>query len=150
MRDSKPTKKTAGKKVSPKARTSKDKKGRFKPGKKLAGAVLEQMKIVQLTYSQPDYVCREVPNPDRDTAVAIGKTVLEHTYWLGRAVRDGDVKAAQREIDVITRFSSLYTNFAGNPNNQPLKFSSCDNYPENLRHKKKFGKTVEDDGDDEN
>lgn len=115
---------------------------RFKKGTKIEGAKVVVTEPLKMTYKEPKPQDLAVPAPWRDTAMAISKTVLEHVYWLGNAIKNGDKDAGQREVDAIARFSTLYFNFAKNPDEQPLKFSTADNYPDNAK-KYKGGKKPE-------
>jgi hypothetical protein len=96
-----------------------------------------------VVFNNPPPKSRAIPMPGRDTAVAVSKSVMEHVYWLGRAIKDKDKEAAQQEVDVIARFATLYNHLASNPDNQPLKMSTSDEYPNNVKHRPKSGRKNE-------
>lgn len=80
---------------------------------------------------------RKIPHPLRSPAKTTMRIILEHAYWLGDALQDGDRARAQREINALARYARHYRTFAGNPNNQKIKYSSdVENYGKNAKKAK--------------
>ncbi len=86
-------------------------------------------------------VDRTVPMPDRSLAPATKILILEHIYWLGKAMKDNDKVSQQSEFDSLKILSKVYHTFACNPADLPVKYSSSsDNYPPKRHGKPKTTK----------
>lgn len=104
---------------------------------------------LNLLYKKPGDAGRTVPAGNRDTAVGVSKIILEHVYWLGIAIKENNKRAAQNEVDCLARFATAYAHFASDPSEKPLKFSTSDNYPDNIPYKKRQQDKDSDDSESE-
>ena len=63
-----------------------------------------------------------VPMPLRHAAPVTAKSILEHAYWLGDAIKADDAMRISQEIEAFKVLCKMYNTFASKPDNKLPKY----------------------------